>query len=104
MQWLGLIRTGEQSLRAMIDPQGAGRPAVVLLRDEQRRPVAVLTIAVPAVSLQPGEILVKTWGENAPLREPALQSGLFEDTGRRIPLGDQEAQVWRVLPQDADDQ
>lgn len=59
-------------------------------------PWGLLTVNIPQAHLDEGEILVKTWEENAPLREPALASGLFEDTGRRVPIGFVEAEVWRL--------
>jgi hypothetical protein len=42
------------------------------------------------------EFTVKSWSENEPLVEPMLATGLFEDTGRRVPSGYVEAPVWRL--------
>jgi hypothetical protein len=42
------------------------------------------------------EFAVKAWSENEPLIEPMLATHLFEDTGRRIPIGYVVAPVWRV--------
>lgn len=68
------------------------RTAIVI--DEGR--YAKLTVNVLGQPLAPGHIHVKTWEENAHLREPALATGLFEDTGERVPCGWTEAEVWKL--------
>jgi hypothetical protein len=84
-----------------------GRMAVELF-DGDGLPYATLSVNLPdAPELGPNEFYAKTWSENAPLRQPALDSGLFEDTGRRWPLsyvrtGFVEAEVWRLkVPADS---
>lgn len=67
------------------------RPAIVI--DEAR--FARLTVNLPDNPIAPGLVFVKTWGENAPLRAPALATGLFEDTGERVQTGFVQAEVWR---------
>jgi hypothetical protein len=47
--------------------------------------------------LKQGECLVKTWSENEPYIQPLLESGLFEDTGRRVPCGFAQAHIWRIV-------
>lgn len=42
----------------------------------------------------PGFIHVKMWEENARLRDPALATGMFTDTGLRVPCGYVQAEVW----------
>jgi hypothetical protein len=42
------------------------------------------------------QIIVKTFNENEPLREPLLKSGFFEDTGLRIQPSFAELEVWRL--------
>lgn len=61
-------------------------------------PFAVLTVNLPDDPLEDGEIFVKTWSENAAIREPILALGIFEDTGKRVPTGFTEAEVWRFKP------
>lgn len=61
-------------------------------------PFAKLTVNIPEVDLADDEILVKTWSENKNISEVALKSGLFTDTGRRIPCGFCEAQIWKFNP------
>jgi hypothetical protein len=59
-------------------------------------PYGALTVSIPGVQLAKDEILVKTWGENEEFRTPALTSGLFQDTGRRVPTGFVAAEVWKL--------
>jgi hypothetical protein len=57
-----------------------------------------LTVNVSDQPLAPGCIHVKTWEENERLREPALATGLFEDTGERVPAAPGSfvlAEVWK---------
>jgi hypothetical protein len=42
------------------------------------------------------EFCVKTWHENEALVAPMLASGLFEDTGRRVPTRVVVSPVWRI--------
>lgn len=69
-------------------------PAVFIDHAQGDR-IATLTIYLDNVVLLPGELLVKTWEENERVAKQALASGLFEDTGKRVPTGYVEAQVWR---------
>lgn len=44
------------------------------------------------------EILVKTWSENEPLVQPLLNSGYFEDTGRKIEVSQWcKASIWKIV-------
>lgn len=97
MQRIGHLElvAGGAPIRVMWDTIEGGTPCI-LLRTAQREPFALLTIAAPGIRLREGEALIKTWGENAALRAPCLDSGLFQDTGRRVPLGAYQAEVWKV--------
>lgn len=68
-----------------------GRVAIVI--DEGR--YAKLTVNVHDQPLASGHLHIKTWGENEHLRESALATGLFEDTGERAPCGWVQAEVWK---------
>lgn len=46
--------------------------------------------------LPPGEFCVKLYSENEGLEEQLMASGLFEDTGIRIPSGHVILPVWRL--------
>jgi len=61
--------------------------------------IAVLSVNLPehAADLGPGEFFAKTWSENERVARCVLKAGLFEDTGRRVPTGFVEAQVWRIV-------
>lgn len=59
---------------------------------------ATLSVNLPdAPELPTGQFYAKLWSENAPLREPALASKLFEDTGKRLRTGFVRAEVWRLV-------
>ena len=71
------------------------RQTKVQLWDEDG-PAGYLSCSIDYVDLGNTEFLAKTWSENEELAAAALQSGLFEDTGRRVPAGFTAAQVWRI--------
>lgn len=56
---------------------------------------ATITVNLPNAELEEGEFLVKTWTENEWVPQ-LLNSGIFEDTGKRVPTGFVKAQVWRL--------
>lgn len=75
-----------------------GPMAVFLVDSEAGDRIGVLSVNLPeSAELAEGEFCAKTWSENEPLVRPALASGLFEDTGRRVHAGFVEAQVWRLV-------
>lgn len=73
-----------------------GRIAITISSDGV--PFRILSVNLPESPLEDGEIFVKTWSENAAIREPILALGIFEDTGKRVPTGFTEAEVWRFKP------
>ena len=73
----------------------SGNRLALVLQCDDGSPWGMLTVNFPDVPLAHDEILVKTWSENSFIRGPALDMGLFEDTGRRLPAGFVEAEVWR---------
>jgi len=59
---------------------------------------AVISCCIPEyIELEEGEILIKSWSENEEvvnfLRETSEK---FSDTGRRVPTGHVEAEVWKM--------
>ena len=73
-----------------------GRTAITIICDDGDQ-FGVLTTNLSDQPQGEGEIFVKTWSENAVLREPILALGIFEDTGKRVPTGFVEAEVWRFI-------
>ncbi|MGH6639174.1 MAG: hypothetical protein ACREXN_01115 [Polaromonas sp.] len=69
-----------------------------VLATDEGEPFGTVTVNVPGYPLADDEVLVKTWEENAPARQPLLNSGVFSDTGKRVPCGYVEAEVWKLLP------
>lgn len=88
---------------------GAGRPlyvetsayaeggaTAITLLTENGSPFLKLTVNVPDIPLEDGEILVKTWSENEPYIPLILETGYFKDTGKRVKLQFVEASVWTI--------
>lgn len=73
-----------------------GRVAITVIDDEDGYPFATFSCNIPEVPLGENEFLAKTWSENEPLRAPMLASGKFFDTGRRIPTGFVQAEIWAI--------
>jgi hypothetical protein len=65
------------------------------LMDDEDDEWATITTNIPVLELKRGEFPVKTWSENEILRTPLLASGLFVDTGKRVPTGFVDAELWR---------
>jgi hypothetical protein len=61
-------------------------------------PFMKVTVNLPDAEykLHKGEFCVKTWSENEPYVADLLRSGLFVDTGKRVPSGFCEASVWKL--------
>lgn len=67
-----------------------------LLQTTAGEPWCDVTVNLPEVQLGDGQFAVKTWGEQQMMREPLLSSGVFRDTGRRVPAGFAQAEVWTL--------
>lgn len=83
-------------VRLQLGNYANGRTAVELISGGL--PFGILSVNLPDDPLEDGEIFVKTWSENAAMREPILSLGIFEDTGKRMPTGFTESEVWRFKP------
>ncbi len=59
-----------------------------------KSPICTITSNCPSEELFPGQVIVKTYSENGPMRDTFLGSGYFRDTGRRIPSGFVKLEVW----------
>lgn len=73
------------------------RRAIQLTDTETLSPFAIVSVNLEAVELADDECCMKFWSENAPLRQPLIDSGLFHDTGKRVPTGYVEAEIWQIL-------
>ena len=71
-------------------------PAVLIICKDDGSRYGVLSVNLPDITLEPDEFAVKTWSENEELSIAAMETGLFEDTGKRIPSEFVKAQVWKL--------
>ena len=80
--------------------QENGREAIALVGtgngNFQGEPIATLSVNLGSANLADGEFLAKTYSENEGLAKDALKSPLFTDTGRRIPSGFVQLEVWTL--------
>lgn len=72
---------------------GDNTPAIVLNNNGQRE--AVVTVSVEGAELEPNEILVKNWGANEGIAASLVEEGLIAPTGKFIPTGYVEAQIYK---------
>ena len=94
MKTIGTIHAFGQELR-LIQTADENNAVAFFVESLDGEPWATLTVNIPGTVLAEDEVLVKTWSENEELRQPALNTGLFIDTGRRVKSGFVEAEVWR---------
>lgn len=73
----------------------SGRYALPILKLDGS-PFAVLSVNMPDEPLNEdkGEIFIKTWAENEDLANQLRDSEWFTDTGKRVPTGFVNAEVW----------
>ena len=62
-----------------------GRVAIMLISDEG--PAGSLTTNLPDQHLNPGEVFIKDWSENAPAAQAAIDAGWLIPTGREVQSG-----------------
>lgn len=97
---IGTITAHGKDLQLMLNRYKGGAMVIQLVGFNEEfgyeEPWGDLTTNIPGLQLGEGEILVKTWGENEGFRAPALASGLFADTGRRVRTGYAVAEIWRI--------
>lgn len=103
---IGFIQTSFGHAAVQTSTYMSGGSTAVLLNDSiTEQPICTLSVNLPESchELEPGEFFAKTWSENEEIAKLALTSGLFEDTGRRVPTGFVEAQVWKIVMPDKKD-
>lgn len=61
-------------------------------------PFGTLTTNIPGVTLEADEVIIRTWGENEQLIGPAMATGAFIDTGKRVNLRFVTAEIWKLAP------
>lgn len=96
---IGAVSLNGEAVSIRLGKYLANDAPALTLKCENGEACGTFTVCVPAIVLANDEVLVKTWSENAPLRAPMLHSGLFEDTGSRVPLGLVQAEIWRFTDQ-----
>src|SRR5262245_49910708 len=98
MQQLTAIFVAGQEIKVLEGRYTEGGRALLLQAPARS---FTLTVIVRGANLRAGEFLVKTWDENAPFRQPLLASGQFRDTGKRVPVGHAQAEIWvQITPED----
>jgi len=100
-QCIGRIDTPYGSATIVVGRYPAGGAIAIQLvdDDEPMEPIATFsTNLVPyGATVANDEFCVKTWSENEDLVSPMLSTGLFKDTGKRVPSGHVVSPVWRIL-------
>jgi hypothetical protein len=78
-------------VKVELDRYTNGRVCVSLLYfDEEMQgwfPHCKLTVNMPDVHLNEGEVLIKDWAENAPIVEDLVARGFIRPTGREVSSG-----------------
>lgn len=94
---IGDVATPYGRVQAIQGTYGNGATAI-RLQGPDGEPIGTLSVNVPesAGELARDEFFAKTYSENARFIQPALDSGLFEDTGRVVRAGYLSFPVWRV--------
>lgn len=89
---------GESVKLNLIESTYAGGNPAYVLEEANGQPFATLSVNIIGTHMDKGRVTIKTWSENEEIAEYILKhTGLFRDTGLRIPCGFTEAQVWERL-------
>ena len=73
-----------------------GHLAIRLIETKSKEPWCDLTVCLVDAELDDGEFFVKTWSENADTTTALIeQTDLFVNTGRIVPTGFVNANVWK---------
>jgi hypothetical protein len=99
-QSIGRIDTPYGSAAILVGRYPAGGAIAIQLvgDDELMEPMTTFSTNLVACGarLSCDEFCVKTWSENEVFVAPMLSTGLFEDTGKRVPSGYVVSPVWRI--------
>ncbi len=81
----------------VVDNYQSGKAPAIMLEDTDGELFCTLTCNIPGTRLEENEVLIKTWSENEEIAASILASGLLKDTGKRVPTGFVQAQIWEAL-------
>lgn len=95
MKNIGTLVIGNETIN-IVQAQYRDKSIALQLTEADGGPYGTFSACIPGTDLAEGEFLAKTGSENEDLREPMLQTGLFVDTGRRVPSGFIELEVWKL--------
>lgn len=73
------------------------RPALQLNDAEDGMPIAVATVNLPDVSLEPDEVLIKGWSENEGMDKVLIEARIIGPELRKEPTGFVYATVHKLL-------
>jgi hypothetical protein len=99
-QLIGRIDTPYGSATILVGryPAGGAIAIQIVADDEPAEPMATFStnLVLCGAEVSRDEFCVKTWSENEAFVAPMLSTGLFEDTGKRVPSGYVVSPVWRI--------
>lgn len=91
-----LIWNGQTLTPRFLHYADSDRTAIQLVT-EDGQPYATATVNMPEVPLEEGEVILKSYSENAGLREAMVDAGWVRDTGWRVQAGWAEVSVVVLL-------
>jgi hypothetical protein len=94
---------GKARLRLEVDAYSNGRIAVTAVDRVTGDRLGRVTVNIPEAQQADGEIFVKTWSENSGwvYQLPELLPHVFRNTGRKVPAGYIQAEVWEFTPMES---
>jgi hypothetical protein len=93
---IGTVTFRKEVLDIFLTKYANNKHPAVIINDNDGQGYATLSVNLPS-NLEEGEIHIKTWSENAEIANAVLvQTDLFEDTGKRVPTGHCQAEVWKM--------
>jgi len=99
-QFIGRVSTPYGPAVILVGRYPAGGAIAVQLVADGAIPEPMATFSTNLVpsgaEVESDEFNVKSWSENEALVQPLMATGLFEDTGKRVPSGYVVSPVWRL--------
>ena len=100
LRFIGHIETpwGGATILVGRYPTGGAIALQLVVTADPSEPIATFSsnLVPSGANLAANEFCVKTWSENEDLVAPMYLTGLFEDTGKRVPSGHVASPVWRI--------